>query len=370
MLFHSSIRKELARSFSATLVVLVTVVMTMTLIRTLGEASRGVFNPSDVMLIMGYTVLADMPTILSLALFIAVISVVTRMYRDSEMVIWFGSGYGLMALLRPLFRFAWPILVVVMALAFFILPWAFGHIEDLRDRYEKRGDLARIEPGQFQESANGDRVFFIEKDANDKPVGNNVFIATKEQGKETITSARSGKVEVIGSDKFLVLESGQRLERTAGQSDVTIAVFEQYGVRVGGDDRSIRSYAPASSLSTLDLIKTPSPLHLSELSWRAGLTLAAINLVVIGLAAAGANPRAGRVSNLGFAFLAFVVYFNMLILGKSWINSASVRFDVLLLAVHGGALALAMLWLTKRHYNWSVPPLRKLLRARRGGQHR
>ena len=45
MLFHSSIRKELARSFGATLVVLITVVMTMTLIRTLGEAGRGVFNP-------------------------------------------------------------------------------------------------------------------------------------------------------------------------------------------------------------------------------------------------------------------------------------------------------------------------------------
>ena len=34
MLFDSSIRKELARSFGATLVVLVTVVMTMMLIRT------------------------------------------------------------------------------------------------------------------------------------------------------------------------------------------------------------------------------------------------------------------------------------------------------------------------------------------------
>ena len=54
MLFHSSIRKELARSFGATLIVLVTVVMTMTLIRTLGQASRGSFNPSDVMLVMGY----------------------------------------------------------------------------------------------------------------------------------------------------------------------------------------------------------------------------------------------------------------------------------------------------------------------------
>src|SRR3990167_6094675 len=214
MLFHSSLRKELARSFGATLVVLVTVVMTMTLIRTLGEAGRGVFNPADVMIIMGYTVLSDMPTILSMCLFIAVLSVLTRMFRDSEMVIWFGSGRGLTSLLKPLFRFAWPILVVILALAFFILPWAFGRIEDLRDKYEKRGDIARIEPGQFQESASGDRVFFIEKGSSGKQVGNNVFIATQEQGKETITSARSGKVEVIGADKFLVLENGQRLEKT------------------------------------------------------------------------------------------------------------------------------------------------------------
>ena len=53
MLFHSSIRKELARTFGATLVILITVVMTTTVIRTLGEATRGMFNPTDVMMIMG-----------------------------------------------------------------------------------------------------------------------------------------------------------------------------------------------------------------------------------------------------------------------------------------------------------------------------
>jgi hypothetical protein len=40
MLFDSSIRKELGRSFGATLVVLVTMVMTVLLIRTLGQATR------------------------------------------------------------------------------------------------------------------------------------------------------------------------------------------------------------------------------------------------------------------------------------------------------------------------------------------
>jgi lipopolysaccharide export system permease protein len=38
------------------------------------------------------------------------------MYRDSEMVIWFGAGRGLSALLTPLFGFAWPVLLVAALL--------------------------------------------------------------------------------------------------------------------------------------------------------------------------------------------------------------------------------------------------------------
>ena len=104
MLFHSSLRRELSRSFGATLIVLVTVVMTMILIRTLGQASRGSFNPSDVTLVMGYTVLAYLPTLLTMSLFIAIIASLSRMYRDSEMVIWLCSGKGLASLLRPLWE--------------------------------------------------------------------------------------------------------------------------------------------------------------------------------------------------------------------------------------------------------------------------
>jgi lipopolysaccharide export system permease protein len=362
MLFHSSLRKELARSFGATLVVLVTVVMTMTLIRTVGEASRGTFNPTDVMIIMGYTVLSDMPTILSMSLFIAILSVLTRMYHDSEMVIWFGSGRGLYSLIRPLFRFAWPILVVIFVLAFFVLPFAFGRIEDLRDRYEKRGDIARVEPGQFQESASGDRVFFIERNSEGKQTGNNVFISTRENGKETMTSARTGEISVIGSDKFLVLHNGQRLERSSAKPELTVSGFEKYGVRVGTDDASARNYAPATSLNTLSLLEEPSAKNLGELSWRIGLVLAAINFIVIGVATSGVNPRAGRVANLGFAFLTFVVYFNLLILGKSWVESSQVPFGVYLLALHGGALALGLALLAKRHNNWAL----RLPRRNRG----
>jgi len=53
MLFHSSIRKDMARSFGATVVVFSTIVMTIILIRTLGHNNNGSVNPIEVMLAMG-----------------------------------------------------------------------------------------------------------------------------------------------------------------------------------------------------------------------------------------------------------------------------------------------------------------------------
>ena len=50
MLFQSSLRKELARSFGATLVVLITIILTIVLIRTLGLASKGQVNLFNVVI--------------------------------------------------------------------------------------------------------------------------------------------------------------------------------------------------------------------------------------------------------------------------------------------------------------------------------
>jgi len=367
MLFHSSVRKELARSFGATLIVLITVVMTMTLIRTLGQATRGSFAPQDIMLAMGFALLADTPSILSLSLFIAVITTLSRMYRDSEMVIWLGTGFGLLTLLRPLLRFAWPVFLVVAALSLLVLPWSKQRLDDLQQQYEKRGDIDRLEAGQFQESADGQRVFFVEKDAAGKLGGSNVFIATREAGVETITSARSGRIENIGTERFLVLENGQRMDRTIGQSELKISDFSQYRVRVGSDILGSQDTAGVHSRPTWALLQDRSAPHLAELSWRLGLIFGAINLLVLGLAVASANPRVGRSTHLVFALLAFVTYFNLLNLGKIWVASGELSFMALMLGLHGGVLALSALWLTQRHNNWHWPTGRWLSRGRASG---
>jgi lipopolysaccharide export system permease protein len=363
MLFHSTLRKELARSFGATLVVLVTIVMTMTLIRTLSQASRGSVNPQEVMMVMGYTVLGYLPPVLTLSLFTAIVATLSRMYRDSEMAIWFSAGRGLSAFLRPLFAFAWPVLLVVAVLALGIWPWANQQTLELKERYGRRGDLERVAPGQFQESASGRRVFFLDKDTPDNKSGRNIFISTVENGKETVTSARAGQIVARGDEPFLLLQNGQRLENSLEGKGLRISEFEEHGSRVGAGVLNTADDSPAKARSTLTLLADPTRVNRAELAWRLGLALGALNFVILAVTVSSANPRVGRSGNLVFALFAFVVYYNLLNLGQSWIGTGRATFAGFLLGLHGTVLAAGLLWLAKQHNNWT---LRTLLRRRDG----
>ena len=352
MLFHSSIRKELARSFGATLIVLVTIVMTMMLIRTLGQASRGSVNPTEISLVMGYTMLGHLPTVLTMSLFIASVGTLSRMYLESEMVIWLVSGRGLRALLKPMIRFAWPMLVTVSVLVLLVWPWSNQQITELKERFERRGDLERVSPGQFQESANGLRVFFVDKESVENKQGKNVFISSSERGKQAMTSSKEGHVEIVNEERFLMLSIGQRVEQTLGETELKVSEFKVYGTRISQDVKAAE-LAPPKATNSLRLIQNPTPSNLGELAWRIGLAIAAFNLLVIALAITSANHRVGRGGNLALALFVFVVYYNFINLGQSWISAGKVQFLPYLIALHGGVFALAMSWLTVRHNNWS-----------------
>lgn len=114
------------------------------------------------------------------------------------------------------------------------------------------------------------------------------------------------------------------------------------------------AYVPERSKSTRELLRQPTRGNQGELAWRVGMALAAINFVVIALALASVNPRAGRSGNLIFVLFTFVVYHNLLNLGQSWITVGAANLGGFLVALHGGALLVALLWLSKRHLNWTL----------------
>jgi lipopolysaccharide export system permease protein len=89
----------------------------------------------------------------SLTGFISVLAAVTRSYRDSEMVVWFASGLPLTSWIRPVLQFGLLLVMVVGTLSLVVTPWARMTKVEFTHRFEKRGDLERLAPSPFRESA-------------------------------------------------------------------------------------------------------------------------------------------------------------------------------------------------------------------------
>ena len=346
MLFDTTVRRELARSFGATLVVILTIVITMMLIRTLGMAAGGEVAPEDVVLLLGYTALGYLPMMLALSLFVAVVVTLGRMYRDSEMVIWFGSGLGLGRFVRPVLRMAWPVLAVVVALLVFVWPWVNRSSVELRSRYEQRTDLSRVAPGVFQTSRDGSRVFFVDRASQEGVQAHHVFVLSNKPPVESVVSARSGRLESDGGDRVLKLEHGQRNETDSATGVRTLSSFESYRVIVGESAARSAQEAPPKTLDTLALLRETGPRHQAELAWRLGMLLAAANLLLLGVGLSAAHPRRASNWNLLLALLTFVAYFNAVNLSQAWIAAGRYAMGPMLLVLHGGALviALALIW--------------------------
>lgn len=347
MLFDSTVRRELARSFGATLVVLLTIVLTMLLIRTVGQAASGAVAPQDVVLLLGYIALGQLPLILALSLFVSIVVSLGRMYRDSEMAIWFASGVGIGRFVRPVLRTGWPVLGVIAALLLFVWPWGNRNSLELRDRYAQRSDLSRVAPGVFQTSADGRRVFFVERESPEALNASNVFILTQDERAESVTSARAGRLDTTADgDRFLVLERGQRNDVDLKTGEKTLSSFDTYRLRV--DERRVRdaSQRPPKATATVELLRDATPRSRGELAWRIGQIAAAANMLLLGIGLAASNPRRASNWNLLFALLAFVVYYNLVNLSQAWVGSGRYALLPTLVAVHGGvfAFALGLLW--------------------------
>lgn len=350
-LFQKSIQKELLKNFSGSTVVLFTIVMTIMLIRILGLASRGQADPAEVILLIGLNGIGNAAPILSLSLFISIVYTFSRMYLDSEMVIWFGCNVSLSKFVKPVLLFSWPILLIIALLLIFAWPWSNIQTQYLKERFEKRSDIERIAPGQFQESASSKMIFFIEKLKNNSDESTNVFVSKMDDSIETITTAKTGKIETIDGDKFLSLASGQQTVIDHRDGHIRMTDFNQFKFRIEPSNPFILNDSQSQMLSTFELMGNRNPINLGELFWRFGLLIAAINLTLLAIQLASVNPRVGRSYSLALAIMSFVGYFNAITIAKRMIANQTFGFGESMLVVHGTATAIVVFWYLHTEFN-------------------
>lgn len=312
MIFQRALRRELVSTAGAVFTTLFTVTITVMLIKILGQAAGGRVASQDVVALIGFAAFKYLPVILILTGFISVLVVVTRSYRDSEMVVWFASGMSLLRWIPPVLWFGLPIILLTTALSFVVTPWANRQSAEFRERFEKREDIARVSPGKFQESSSADRIFFVEAVSGDATKVKNVFVNTVQEGRTSVVVAKEGTVALDErGDKFLVMDQGRRYDGVASQADFRMMEFERYGVLVSRQSPALVGDMSARSLSTPALLANLNNFNGGELLWRISLPVTGLLLMLLAIPLGFVNPRGGRSANLLIALLLFIIYSNM-----------------------------------------------------------
>ncbi|WP_028100322.1 LPS export ABC transporter permease LptF [Pseudoduganella violaceinigra] len=313
MIFHRALRRELASSAGATFTVLFSILLTWTLVTILGRAAGGKVASSDIIALLAFAALNYLPTVLVFTSFISVLMVITRTYKDSEMVVWFASGLSLARFIRPVLAFGLPLVILTALLSLYVTPWARAKSSEYVERFAKREDLQKVSPGQFKESSSANRIFFVEGVTGSTAVVRNVFVNQVDAKGTSVIVASEGVVDAMpNGERYLVLKNGRRYQGKPGDADFQSMEFERYSMRVSQQTNEVGSAKDANAMTTAALLADwGNNFARAEMMWRLALPITCLLLILVAIPLGFANPRAGSAINLIIAVLVFFTYNNL-----------------------------------------------------------
>ena len=311
--------REVAGMASAVTLVLLVILVGARFARYLGPAAAGEMPASAIGRLLVFSTLEYLTVLVPVAIFLAIILAVGRLYRDSEAAAMAACGVGPAAMYRGLLMAAAPSALLLAALAFELAPWAERQTEIVQEAAEQAAVFAMAEPGKFRELGRGRAVFYVERTSPEGRWLQNVFIRIR--GDEPVIIKAPKGQQRLEDDGYLslILYDGYRYEGRPGHANYKIIRFERHGLRY-------RLPAPQMNLDKRSLQTTAAlwanradPKALAELHWRLSFPVSVLVLTVLALPLARSAPRQ-RAVGLLLGVLLYVVYSNLLTVGQSWLE--------------------------------------------------
>lgn len=343
MLFRKTLIHEMTWMAFGLFIVLLLIVMTSQVVRLLGEAALGALASSAVWAVMGFTAVRYLPLLFSLMLFITILSVITRLWKDHEMFVWFSAGRSIYDFIGPVLTMGLPVVLLIGALSLGVSPWAQLKGKEYREASLSNQEVTQVAPGVFRESRGADRVYFIENFSAERGLGENVFLQIRQNGKISTILADQGGMEIDEQgDRWMWLKNATAYQAIPGSPQYDILTFETGKIRIDVPSKPLVSPA-IEAMKTPQLLENLSPQAWAELHWRMALPIQALILMLAAIPLAFANPRGGRSFNLLFAALLAFSYYNAINVLQAWIATEKIPGLIGMWPLHVLAALLTLL---------------------------
>lgn len=337
---------ELAKTLATILIVLVTIIVSRKFLGILTKAIEGEVATDTVFSLLGLKTLTALAILLPPSLFMAVLTVMGRMYRDHEMSVLASAGVGPRRLYRSIGWVVGPVFVLSAYLALVVMPWSERHIQQLIMRDEGTHDVRGIKPGRFNEFSAGDVVLYAEG-LDDHHDMTNIFVQSRQNTSTGVVIAERGRLKKAeNGDTFVVLNQGKRYQGTPGQTDYTLSEFGEYGVRISGPEE-MSATLKREATDSLQLLTNGTAKELAELQKRIAVPLGIIALALLAVPLARVSPRQGPYGNVFSAFIIYIVYENAQKISQGMLMSGKIPPWTAYAAIYGILLAMTLLLFLK-----------------------
>lgn len=313
------ISQEIIVSWLSVLFVLVIVVSSADAVHLLSWLVDGRI-PADIFFSLLLSNLYEFTVMLiPLSLLLGILLAFGRLYKDSEMTAVMSAGLGPMQWYRPLLLVAVPTTLLMIYLTLFIIPSVVEHRDEMMTEVKNRAELSTLFAGRFNQSRAGNAIFFLESQTEDGKVMDHVFYQQVRNGIAQVDIAkRARNYHDENKRDYMVMESGTHYEGEPGSALYTITEYQEYGVYIPGS-KDVSTTLSIKALPSARLWNSNVLLHQAELQWRLTVPIATLIIAMLALPLSQTTPRSGRYANLGWAILLYLIYSNLLSLGKNWI---------------------------------------------------
>ena len=365
MIIERYLYREVLRTFAAVLAVLVLIYGADRFTRFLSDAAAGIVSPDLILQILALKLIENLPVLLPLALYLAVLVSLGRLYRDSEIVAFGAGGVGIWRLARAVLRVVLGFGLLGAALALFVAPSVASMRVALFEEAKQRAENQVFVPGRFKEFGGGRQVIYVE--AIDPGTGrmSGVFVRIRKPGQEYVLVSGTAYQEVLRGDagRFMVLEDGYRYAGRPGNAAFSVTRFERHAVWI--DARPKTSIASARKmLSTTALIDSADTRHVAELQRRISSVVFIVVLGMLAVPLARSSPREGRFGRLFVAVVVYFMYSNTLSIFETLLERGELPPAIGIWPVHAAAAVVVLALLARQNTGtWRFGEWRRVVLA-------
>ena len=338
--------QDLLKTMLSVLMVIVVIIVSRKFIRILDDAISGQVSNETLLSILGLKTIVACVEFLPVALFMAVLMVLGRMYRDQEMSAISSAGGGSGTIYRAIFLLVFPLSVLTLGLSLYAAPWAEAQVDKLMQQGEESADLRGIAAGKFSEYSQGDLVFYVEKISADKKM-HKVFVQNRQHGKVAIINAESAQLKDSPDGRYIIFEQGEQVQGQPGTLNYVIEQFAEYAVRI--ETKAAAATFNRQAVPVDKLWGSDTTLSIAELQRRFSIPLGALLLAFVAVPLAQIAPRGGVYGNMLVGFLIYFSYGNLVRINESWVISGKIPawlggISVNMLLLLAGGILLARLY--------------------------